>query len=60
MPIKVFNYLFFIMPKHGFYDYDNLQLFSKYSHVVIFGLQSLSLFWLQPLLRPLEYKYDYR
>jgi hypothetical protein len=33
-----------IMPKHGFHDYDNLQPLSKFSHVVIFGFQSLSLF----------------
>ncbi len=27
-----------ITPKHGFHDYDNLQLLSNYSHVVIFEL----------------------
>jgi hypothetical protein len=29
------------MPKHGFYDYDNLRLLFNYSHVVIFGLHAL-------------------
>jgi hypothetical protein len=47
------------MLKQCFHDYDNLQLLSKYSHVIIFGLQTLSLFWLQPLLGLHDYKYDY-
>jgi hypothetical protein len=31
-----------ITPKHGFHDYDNLQLLFNYSHVVIFELWLLS------------------
>jgi hypothetical protein len=29
------------MPKHGFYDDDNLQLLFNYSHVVIFELHAI-------------------
>jgi len=48
------------MQKHDFHDYDNLQLLSEYSYVVIFGLKSLSFLLLQPLFKILDHKYDYR
>jgi hypothetical protein len=38
------------MQKHGFHDYDNLQLLSKYSYVVIFGLKSLSFFYITTII----------
>jgi hypothetical protein len=48
------------MLKHGFHDNDNLQLVSKYSYVIIFGLELLSFKKLKPLLKIHDYKYYYR
>jgi hypothetical protein len=36
----------FTTPKHGFYDYDNLRLKSKLSHVIECGCELQPFIWL--------------